>query len=106
MLLGIKALLAVLLLHNSLSYLGPSLLEGYLYNDFAHFYISSKRFFAGLPVYGVRLEPDLLGAGFINEPYIDVATNPPALLTIFGPFLLLTPVVSFWCWTLAASTPS
>ena len=89
-------LLIALLLFVNLSYERVPLSQWHAHNDFAHFILSAELLYAGESVYGVPLESLYVKHGFINEPVIRYATNPPALIGLTGLLLAGPSTVVFW----------
>ncbi len=73
--------------------------EWFRHNDFAHYYITSERLAQGINPYLNNLSNSYESHGFVNFPPITQATNPPALATLFIPFSVLPPKLSFLIWT-------
>jgi hypothetical protein len=67
-------------------------------NDFAHYYLSSRFLIDGEDPYRVPLKPYYETHGFVYNPRIPSATNPPLLLLVFAPLSLLPPGIAFWLW--------
>lgn len=67
-------------------------------NDFAHYYLGSRLVWAGANPYATPLEPLCRQFGFMFEPAIPIATNPPVLLWAFGLLAWLTPTWAYAGW--------
>ncbi len=71
-------------------------------HDFAHYYVSSQLLLDGQSPYGIPLKPELRQHGFTDliETDISQATNPPTLLWMFVPFVILPQPLGFAAWVL------
>ncbi len=70
-------------------------------NDFAHYYLGSRLVLEGRDPYTTPLASLYAEHGFVYEPAVPVATNPPALLWLFAPWALLPVAAAFWAWAAA-----
>lgn len=69
-------------------------------NDFAHYYVSSRVLLTGhQDVYRIDLEPEYKRLNWhqMDEPVFR-ASNPPALLWLFGAFAIFPPNIAFFLW--------
>ena len=69
-------------------------------NDFAHYYISAKLYHDGVNPYRFKLGPLYKQYGFNPGRYIDLPTNPPALIQLTEPLVFFRPCTAFLIWNL------
>ncbi len=66
--------------------------------DFNHYYVSSRLLLEGRNPYRTPLAAESEKYGFVHAESITVATNPPLLLWLLTPLVMLPPRPAFWAW--------
>lgn len=66
--------------------------------DFNHYYVASRVLLEGDNPYRTPLAAESEKYGFAHSPSIAVATNPPLLLWLLTPLVMLPPRPAFWVW--------
>jgi hypothetical protein len=69
-------------------------------NDFAHYYVSSRAWLDGRNPYTVSFSEEFAKFGFVYEPKIPRASNPPPLIIAFSLFALFPVTTAFYGWVL------
>ena len=69
-----------------------------VHDDYAQYHLSSRLVMEGRNPYTTAFGPMSVGGGVVFRPDIPSATNPPGLLWLFAPFVLLPVRGAFWVW--------